>query len=333
MTTQRTSDADAKQGPIEIAGATIAPGESRVCEVRLPRLYTQADLGMPIHVFRGASAGPVLLVCGAIHGDEINGIEIIRRVVDQIEPEQLGGTLIAVPIVNIYGFISQSQYLPGNTDLNRAFPGGKDGPFASRVAYLFTNEIVRHCTHCIDLHTATRNRTHLPQVSGDLGDPETRKCAIVFGASVFRQHDPDNGSLRHAAAKHGIHTIVYEAGEAQRFGRRSIDVGANGVLRVMTTLKMISGLKLKKRRVPTQEVESSQWIRADESGILHLDVELGVLVSRGQQLGFISDPMGGGKIPVKTTMDGLVIGHTRNPLVHRGDAIVNVASAKPSVYL
>lgn len=328
-----SSDSRLASEPIEIAGQTVQPGERRICELALPRLYTQAEITMPIHVLHGASAGPRLLVCGTIHGDEINGIEIIRRVVDQIDPEELSGTLVAVPIVNVYGFLSQSHAMPGNSDLNKAFPGSREGPLVSRVAHLFASEVARHCKYCIDLHTAPRNRTHLPTVSGDLEDSETRKCAIVFGASVFMQHGSDAGSLRHSAAKNGIHSIVYEAGEAQRFGRRSIDVGANGVLRVMTTLKMISGVRLKKRRVPTQEVESSRWLRAADSGILHLDVELGVLVSKNQDIGFISDAMGADRIAVRSDMDGLVIGHTRSPLVHRGDAIVHVAKARPSVYL
>ena len=318
--------------PITIVGQSVAPGERGICPLRLPHLFSHTEISMPIHVLHGASAGPVVLVCGAIHGDEINGVEIVRRVVDQVDPKALSGTLIAVPIVNVYGFITHSHNLPDERDLNRSFPGSKGGSLAGRLAYQFMTEVVNKVTHCIDLHTASHNRTHLPQVSGDLEDDETKRCAIVFGGSVFMHDNSHDGSLRAAAAHQGIAAIVYEAGEAQRFGRRSIDVGANGVLRLLTYLKMISGLKLKKRRVPTREVESSQWIRARESGILHLEVELGTLVGKNQAIGFVSDTMGGNRVSVRSPIDGLVIGHTRTPLVHRGDAIVHVACTKPSDY-
>lgn len=165
---------------LKIAGAVIHPGERRTVDVPLPRLYTHGELAMPVQVIRGKKEGPRLLLSAVIHGDELNGIEIIRRVLSTINEDELRGTLVAVPVVNAYGLINQSRYLPDRRDLNRSFPGSTRGSLAARLAHLFLNQVAAPCSHAIDLHTAGVNRINLPQIRADLNDPVTRSCALAL---------------------------------------------------------------------------------------------------------------------------------------------------------
>lgn len=272
----------------------------------------------------GVQPGPRLWLSAAIHGDEINGVEMIRRVVKQIDPQTLRGSLIAVPIVNVFGFIEQSRYLPDRRDLNRSFPGSPRGSLASRLAHLFMTEVVSQCTHGIDLHTAAVHRTNFPQIRANLANPETRRCAIAFGAPIIVQSAVRDGSLRQAAAQRGIPTLLYEAGEALRFDGRAIATGVVGILRVMQTLGMYD-VGTAAADPPSQVVDKSRWIRAPRSGILHLLVNLGDRVTKRQRLCAISDAFGDRTFSVYAPFDGIVIGHVQNPLVNQGDAIVHVA--------
>jgi predicted deacylase len=282
-------------------------------------------MSMSLQVLRGPKPGPTLLLCAAIHGDELNGVEIVRRVVERIDLGELRGSLVAVPIVNVFGFLSQSRYLPDRRDLNRSFPGSRAGSLAARLAHLFMHEVVRHCDYGIDLHTASLDRTNLPQVRANLMNPQVKRAAEAFGAPVFINSQIRDGSLREAASRRGIHMLVYEAGEAQRFNRDAITMGYNGVLRVMTMLKMLKGVKTAKKNTEPREVHSSAWVRARQSGIFHLEVALGQEVKKRQAIGFVCDVLGESKTIMRAPEDGIVIGHQNNPLVHRGDAIVHLA--------
>lgn len=284
---------------------------------------------MTTEVVHGKHAGARLFLCAAIHGDELNGIEIVRRVLQKVNPERLRGTLVAVPVVNVFGLINHSRYLPDGRDLNRSFPGSKNGSLASRVAQLFIKEVASRCTHGIDLHTAGTDRTNLPQIRGNLDHPETRQLALTFGAPLMIHSSTRDGSLREVAAKRGIPLLVYEAGEPNRFNEPSIDAGVTGVMRVIQELKMLPGRKPKRART-SLEIRSSTWVRARQSGFLHLEVTAGERVSKKQRIGVIQDAIGDNSMVIRSPIDGVVLGHTCTPLMHRGDPVAHVAAVGTS---
>ena len=309
--------------PFCIGGREVAAGQRCNIDIPLARLYTHTVMSMPVEVLHGKSPGARLFVSAALHGDEINGVEIVRRVLERVRVEALCGTLVAVPIVNVFGFVYRSRYLPDRRDLNRSFPGSQRGSLASRLAHLFMREIVGRCTHGIDLHTAAPPRINLPQVRANLKHPETRRCAEAFGASVMIHGRGPGKSLRNTAIRRGLPLVLYEAGEPHRFNEDAIQIGVEGVLRVMSALGMRNGT-VAAGAIPL-EVTRTRWVRAQQSGIFRLEAALGGRVCKGEELGTISDPFGGGSMRVRAATDGLVIGHTNDPLVHRGDAILHLA--------
>jgi predicted deacylase len=313
-----------KPTSIEIGGVMIRPGSQQRLEIPVAHLPTQTLLSLPVTVINGITEGPRLWLSAAIHGDEINGVEIIRQVLTRIEPQKLHGALIAVPIVNIFGFIEQSRYLPDRRDLNRVFPGSARGSLASRLAHLFMHEIVNQCTHGIDLHTASHHRTNFPQIRANLEDSETYRCAKAFGAPLMIHATMRDGSLRQAATRQGIPVLLYEGGEALRFDARAIKIGVEGILRVMAVLRMYKPGPTRKQTTPV-EVSKTQWVRASSGGILRLRVELGQAVSKHQVVGIISDAFGETSVEISAPCEGLVIGHTQNPLVNQGDGILHLA--------
>lgn len=314
---------------VEIAKEIIAPGQLRRFELPVSRLATQTVVSLPVTVVNGVEPGPKLWLSAAIHGDEINGVEIIAQILGRIDPKKLKGTIIAVSIVNVFGFIEQSRYLPDRRDLNRSFPGSERGSLASQLASLFMREIVNRSTHGIDLHTAAIHRINLPQIRANLKDETTYRCAKAFGAPVIMHANSKDGSLRHAATKKGIPVLLYEAGEALRFDPLAIEVGVQGILRVMNCLGMYEDV-LALTTVNSNSLESrqSRWIRASCGGIFHLEVNLGDRVVKRQELGFITNAFGERRIPVRASVNGIVISHIQNPLVNQGDAIIHVAIIK-----
>jgi hypothetical protein len=314
---------------IEIAKEVIQPGQLRRLDLPVSRLPTQTLLSLPVTVVNGVESGPRLWLSAAIHGDELNGVEIIRQVLTKVEPQRLRGTIIAVPIVNVFGFIEQSRYLPDRRDLNRSFPGSETGSLASRLANLFMTEIVSHSTHGIDLHTAAIHRINLPQIRANLDDEETYRCAKAFGAPIIMHATTRDGSLRQAATKRGIPILLYEAGEALRFHSQAIKAGVEGILRVIDCLEMYEFTSVAPA-VASQEVRESKWIRAPRGGIFHLEVSLGELVEKKQPLGFITDAFGENSHKVRASCSGIVISYTQNPLVNQGDAIIHIAFVENS---
>jgi uncharacterized protein len=311
---------------IEIAGEEISLGECRHLEIPVARLSTQTMMSLPVTVINGKQEGAKLWLSAAIHGDEINGVEIIRQVIQKINPQYLHGTLIAVPIVNVFGFIEQSRYLPDRRDLNRSFPGTASGSLASRLANLFMAEIVNRCTHGIDLHTAALHKINLPQIRANLEDPLTYAFAQAFNAPIIINSTTRDGSLRQAASKKGIPVLLYEGGEGLRLNREAIKVGVKGILKVMNTLEMYDFSRQIQKENISLESHQTTWIRAGRSGILHLFIKLGEKVKQKQTIGVIFDAFGATKSKVKATMTGIIIGHTQNPLINQGDAIVHLAS-------
>ncbi len=308
---------------IEIAQEIIASGCSERIDIPVSRLPTQTLLSLPVRVINGVQPGAKLWLSAAIHGDELNGVEIIRQVLEKIQPEKLRGTVIAVPIVNVFGFIEQSRYLPDRRDLNRSFPGSESGSLASRLANLFMREIVNKCTHGIDLHTATMHRTNLPQIRANLENPETYRCAEAFNAPVMLHSNTRDGSLRQAATKKGIPVLLYESGEALRFDNTAINLGVRGILKVMEYLDMYN-FPLEMAQLNSIQIQKSKWIRASRGGILHLKIHLGQKITKKQELGFITDTFGENKVSIRSKVNGIAIGHSLNPLVNQGDGIVHL---------
>ncbi len=319
---RRTAQAD-----FEIAGSRLAPGDRATLALQLPGQSAFTPLAMPLHVVHGATPGPVLFVSAAIHGDEINGVEIIRRLRHLPALSRLAGTLICIPVVNMYGFLNHTRYLPDRRDLNRSFPGSARGSLAARIAHIFAREIVGRASHGIDLHTGGNHRTNLPHIRVSLDDPEAARLARSFGTSVIVNANLRDGSLRQYALDRGLTMLLYEAGEALRFDPRSIATGVRGIVNVMTALGMLPARQARAASPVAPEVAlSSHWIRAPQSGLLRTGLALGQRVAQGETLGHLADVAGENDQVLAAPGDGIVIGRCNLPAVHEGDALFHIAS-------
>ena len=311
---------------ITIGQTEIKAGERVTTDISIARLYTHTEMTMPVHVIHGKKDGPVLFVSAAIHGDEINGVEIVRRLLNLKLLKNMRGTLIAIPIVNVYGFINTSRYLPDRRDLNRSFPGNPKGSLASHLADLFMNEIVAKSTHGIDIHTAANHRSNLPQIRANLEHPEVERLAQCFGAPVIVNARLRDNSLREAVIDRGIPMLLYEAGEALRFNEHPIRIGLRGIVSVMRELGMLSQKRAKKHKITPVIVERTRWVRAPKSGIIHSAIALGSIVKKNDIMARIVDPYDDKEEKISAPFAGIVIGTLSLPLVHKGDAIFHVAS-------
>ncbi|WP_126380041.1 succinylglutamate desuccinylase/aspartoacylase family protein [Desulfovibrio ferrophilus] len=315
------------QASIELAGQVIAPGQKATVLLPVAETYLRQDARMPVHVFHGRRPGPRLFVCAAIHGDELNGIEVVRRLTSLKRLSSMAGTLFAVPVVNLYGFMGNSRYLPDRRDLNRFFPGAKGGSLASELAQVLFKNVVSYCDYGIDLHTGSNHRRNLPHLRGDMSDPEVLAMARAFGAPLALESPGAKGSLRGAAVAKGVKMLTYEAGEALRLDEVSIKAGVRGLTSVMEHLGMLSTRKRSVRSSLTMQVAlNSSWVRATMSGLLQSRVKLGQLVSKDQILGFIHDPFGTQSLELTSPRQGVVIGLQSLPSVYKGDALVHLGS-------
>jgi predicted deacylase len=313
-----------RQAPINVGGVEIGPGERRSVQIPVAKPYGQAQISLTAFVVHGRRPGPRLFVSAAVHGDEINGVEIIRRILQMGLLKRVHGTLIAVPVVNVYGFLNQARYLPDRRDLNRSFPGSPRGSLASRLAHVFMSEIALRCTHGIDLHTGSYHRGNLPQVRACIDDPQTHKLAHAFGVPVIINANLRDGSLRQAVFEQKIPMLLYEGGEALRFDELVIRAGVRGVLAVMRETGMLHDSKHAAPRVKPIVARSTTWVRAPDSGIFRTSTRLGAQVSEGARLGFISDPLGEKEVKIVAPAAGIVIGRTNLPLVNEGDALFHL---------
>ncbi|MGZ6745846.1 MAG: succinylglutamate desuccinylase/aspartoacylase family protein [Nocardioides sp.] len=311
----------------EIGTVRVRPGMGRALSLPITRLVTGAEVELPVRVVHGREDGPTVWVNAAIHGDEAVGVEVIRQVLADLDPKALRGTLIAVPIVNVLGFMTGSRYLPDRRDLNRSFPGSARGSLAGRIAHLLMTEVVAKCSVGIDLHTGSDRRTNLPQIRTDLEDPRTRELALAFGAPVALHARLRDGSLRHAAREQGAKVLLYEAGEAWRMDDWAIDAGVVGVRRVLAALDMTDPVA-EDPPPPSAESWRSGWVRARGTGMLHLEVRLGQHVEAGQRLGGLFDSLGKRVRLVHADRAGIVVGRTEAPLVNSGDAVVHIAETE-----
>lgn len=313
--------------PINIGDVEVQPGKRAAIQLPIADLYTGTSLSMPVEVICGRRDGPVLVVSAAVHGDELNGVEVVRRLLKRKSISSIRGTLIAVPIVNVHGFLNQSRYLPDRRDLNRSFPGSSKGSIASRTANTFLKEIISKADVGVDLHTGAINRSNLPQIRAKLDDEKTRELAGVFGVPVIVDSNMRDGSLRYCAADLGVPMLVYEAGEALRFDEICIRGGLRGIDRIMRHIGMLPPAK-KSKVINSVVAASTSWVRATDSGIVSRKVKLGARVSEGQRIALIGDPLADDEVEVLAPFDGIVIGRSNLPLAHEGEALFNIAAFK-----
>ncbi len=306
-----------------ISGNEILPGETKKFEVNIARLPSHAPIDISITVSRAKEPGPVLLLSGGLHGDEVNGVEIVRRIIDQKLNVPEKGSIICMPIINIFGFIYFSRYVPDGKDVNRSFPGNKNGSLASRVAYYLMKEIIPQIDFGIDFHTGGADRTNYPQIRCMMDDPTNVKLARAFNAPFTLHAHYRPGSLRQVAAKLKKHVIVYEGGESARFDEFAIQEGMNGALRLMNYLGLRND-EIEKSDYSNVYIQKSSWVRARVSGMFHSLVQSGQQVKKRQMVGYIFDPFGDYKASVKSSANGFVIGLNNNPIVHQGDALMHI---------
>lgn len=313
--------------PFVIEGTSVAPGTVETVDIPIARLPTGEWIHMPVVVIHGSKPGPTIWLSGAIHGDELNGIEIVRRVVLGLDPTMLSGTVLAVPVVNVFGVTSGSRYLPDRRDLNRAFPGSRRGSLTGQLAHAFFDRVVRRGELGIDFHTGSGGRTNLPQIRCDLSSVRTRRMAVAFGAPLVLDAANKAGTVRAEATRAGVTVLLFEGGEAGRFDEHAIETAVLGTRRVMTKLRMIPA-------VPPAEhtpvlTEKNRWVRAPRSGFCRVEVELGQRVEAKQRLGVIGDAAGAAERVMRAREPGIVIGLLHTAVVHRGDPVVHLAKLRP----
>jgi len=310
-------------GPITVAGVTIEPGERRDLAPLASESYTGDRATLPMAVINGAEDGPRVFVTAAIHGDELNGIEVCRRLLDILEPAALRGSIVVVPIVNVLGVQFGSRYLPDRRDLNRSFPGSHGGSMAARIARLVTEEVITGSDAGIDLHTAANHRTNVPQVR-IADDERALELAVTFGAPFVMRAPLRPGSLRAVALDLGVPVLTFEGGQPLRFDEDAIDVALRGILRVLARLDMVDDAPEPATAEP-MVLEASRWLRAERGGVLELHVAAGDLVHAGQPLWTTTTPLGAERASIAADTEGYVIGATTLPLVQPGQAVLHVA--------
>jgi len=305
-----------------IAGQEIMPGEFREIDINIARLPSHTVIDTPIYVSRGLEDGPVLALTAVMHGDEINGMEIVRRMLDSGLSKPRRGVTICMPIVNLYGFLNFSRDVPDGKDINRSFPGSKNGSLASRVAYHLMREVIPHIDYGVDFHTGGNMRTNYPQVRAVLKDGINTELANAFCAPFTIDAPYRPNSLRKEAARKGKNIIVYEGGESLRFDQHAIEEGISGTLRLMKHLNMIdwAPAPLEENRV----VWSTSWIRARNAGLFQANVKSGQLVNAGEWVGTITDPFGEFKEQIVAPGKGYVIGLNNIPVINAGDALMHI---------
>ena len=308
--------------PLHLLGSEIAPGTAQRLSWSATELFEGVPVSTPVLAVNGTSPGPTLCLTAAVHGDELNGIEMVRRVLHDIDPKKLSGAVIGVPIVNVQGFRRGSRYLPDRRDLNRYFPGNPNGSAAARIAHTLFKDVVAHCDALVDLHTGSFERANLPQIRADLRNPDVVTLTLGFGSMVVLHSEPTVGTLRHAATMAGIPAVTVEAGGPAQLELTEVKHGVKGIETLLTTLDMVKKIRL--WGDPEPVYYRSSWVRADNGGILLADVSLGSSVRKGDLLGTITDPMNNARSELRSPYSGRIIGMARNQVVMPGFAAFHV---------
>jgi predicted deacylase len=310
---------------IQICDVIIHPGESANLAMPLPEQFSCAPIYMPIRVIHGKKKGPCLVIFSTLNGDELNGMEIANRIVKETSADDISGTIMAIPVLNTYALTHFPATLPTGETLDSCFPGVEDGSFGERMAYMFTNEILKKADYCIELETGKLNHNILPQVYCNFDNIKARRLAKAFQSPVITNVPLENNKLRQITEELQIPLLVYEAGEAMRFDENSISMGVNGIRNVMRAIDMLP-------KEPTTEInpifsQDEDWIIAPRGGILHTDVSLGQMLEQGSKIGEIRDPFGSEQcFVVKAPREGIVVGINTTPLIHEGLPIFKIAS-------
>ncbi|NVJ90519.1 MAG: succinylglutamate desuccinylase/aspartoacylase family protein [Methylocystaceae bacterium] len=316
------------RAPFEIGGVTIPAGQRKTVDISVGTFSNHMPASIPVRVIHGRRPGPTLFISSVVHGDEIIGVEIVRRLLNSRLLNYMKGTLLCIPVVNTYGFISHSRYLPDRRDLNRSFPGAQDGSLAGQLAHVFMREIVKRSNYGIDLHSAATHRVNLPQVRFQDNSPELLELARAFGAPVALEAPLRENSLREAAGEVGVQVLLYESGEALRFDEYAVRIGLRGILNVMHHIGMISKRKASIGAAKSVLAHKSKWCRSPVGGIFRAMKTIGDVVNTGDCLGYISDPFGEMDEPVTANLEGVIIGRTNLPIVNPGDALYHIAAIK-----
>jgi len=314
--------AEGKAAPLSLLDNEVMPGTAMRLSWSATELFEGVPVSTPVLVVNGTKPGPTLCLTAAVHGDELNGIEMVRRVLHEIVPDKLSGAIIGVPIVNVQGFRRGSRYLPDRRDLNRYFPGNPNGSAAARIAHALFKDVIAHCDALVDLHTGSFERANLPQIRADLRNPDVVTLTQGFGSMVVLHSTPSAGTLRHAATLAGIPAVTVEAGGPSQLELAEVKRGVKGVETLLSTLDMT-----RKRRSwgdPEPVYYKSSWVRADNGGILLADVSLGSTVRKGDLLGTITDPMNNQRTELHSPYEGRIIGLARNQVVMPGFAAFHV---------
>jgi predicted deacylase len=317
-----------KRPGFSIAGQEIAAGTRQTVNIPVSTLSDYTPVTLSAHVIHGRADGPAVFISAGIHGDEVIGVEILRRLLRSAMLKNLRGTLIVVPIVNSFGFLNHSRYLPDRRDLNRCFPGSPHGSLGARLAHIFMTEIVEKCRLGIDLHSAAVHRSNLPQIRVSAQNPLTLELARVFGAPVILTSALRDGSLRLEAKKKGVDVLLYEAGEGMRFDEMPVRAGLAGILRVLKQVGMLPKAGIGAPKAEPVLCANSHWVRAPAGGLLRMFRGLGDTLAAGDLIAAISDPFGGGEVDVRSPYAGIIVGRAVMPVVHEGDALAHVAAVK-----
>ncbi len=307
---------------ITIRDTEIKLGESTSLEIEVARLPSGTPITLPVHIIRSKTDGPTVLLSGGMHGDEVNGIEIVRRYLNRdLSEKLLCGSIIAMPIINVYGFINFARYVPDGKDVNRSFPGKEDGSLASMVAHVLTTEILPQIDFGMDFHTGGSSRTNFPQMRYENGDELAKEISDAFAAPFTLNSKVIEGSFRETAKNLGKTVVVFEGGETLRIDPKTVEEGLKGIARVLHHFGMMEKTFPKKK---TRFFNDSHWIRAEVSGLFRHKKESGNKVKVGQTLGYISSPTNDYSVKVKCPYDGYIIGHNNFPLIHKGDALFHI---------
>ena len=311
---------------LQLLGEEVLPGKFMPLNWSPEQSFQSLNTPVPVLVAHGANRGPVMCLTAAIHGDELNGIEMIRRLIYQLDPEKMNGTVIGIPIVNLDGFRRGSRYLADRRDLNRHFPGSPKGSAADRMAYSLFHNVIRHCEYLVDLHTGSLKRTNLPQIRGDLGSETVFDFSRHFGGITVLHGVGAEGTLRRAAENIGIPAITLEAGGPNQLDKSSVDAGLKALETLLQNLDIQPTLRF--WGSPQPVFYQSHWIRADQSGILISSVELGDKVKKGDVLGIVTDPMTNTGSKIIATFNGRILGMAFNQVVQTGFAAYHVGVEK-----
>jgi predicted deacylase len=313
---------DFRNEPVEIRGQKVELGENKLVKIEIDRLPTGTAIEIPIYIFNGKEAGPTILLQAGLHGDEVNGIELVRKMLAKNYFNIKRGCVIVVPLLNVFGFLHFSRDVHGK-DVNRSFPGSKRGSLASRIAYVLMREIVNNIDFGIDIHTGANQRSNYPQIRYTPDNKEGKKLADIFNAPYQFASKLIPKSFRKEAHKHNIPIIVYEGGEALRLNKFAIKKGIEGVLNILEYFEMIDKREEKAETI-TIELSQRRWMRARIAGMFNIRVKNGEQVVKGQTLGYITDTYGESTIRVKSLHDGYIIAINNFPVISRGEAIFHI---------